>query len=152
MPPSPPIDALYEQLCSYDNLYAAYSKARRGKTRKPYVLAFEEHLAENLLHLQEELLADTYQPEPLKTFIIRDPKTRKISKSAFRDRIVHHAICNIISPLFNKQFIYDSFANRIRKGTLKAIQRFDQFKRKVSKNNTRTSMSSKQTSNTISKP
>jgi len=68
---------------------------------------------------------------------LRDPKTRKISKSAYRDRVVHHALCNIIVPDFDKDFIYDSHANRIGKGTLKAIERFDKFKRIVSKNNTR---------------
>lgn len=71
------------------------------------------------------------------TFILRDPKTRKISKSAFRDRVVHHALCNIIVSIFEPTFIYDSHANKINHGTLKAIQRFDLFKRKVSKNNTR---------------
>jgi len=51
---------------------------------------------------------------------------------------VHHALCNVIEPLFDKTFIYDSYANRLGKGTLKAIERFDQFKRKASKNNTKT--------------
>lgn len=77
----------------------------------------------------------TYTPKPLKTFILRDPKTRKISKADFRDRIIHHAICNIIEPTFDKTFIHDSYANRINKGTLNAIKRFEYFKKKVSKNN-----------------
>ena len=73
----------------------------------------------------------------MKTFILRDPKTRKINKSIFRDRVVHHALINIIKSLFEHSFIYDSHANQIGKGTLKAIERFDKFKRKVSKNNTK---------------
>jgi len=96
----------YEYLCSYDNLELAFRKARRGKTLKSYVLEFEEKLKENLLQLRIELLMQTYKPEPLKTFIIRDPKTRKISKSAFRDRVVHHAICNVIEKNFDKHFIH----------------------------------------------
>jgi retron-type reverse transcriptase len=75
-----------------------------------------------------------YSPLPLKTFILRDPKTRKISKSSFRDRIVHHALIKIIEPVFDKTFIYDSCANRKGKGTLFAIERFDEFKRKVTRN------------------
>jgi len=126
----------YEYLCSYDNLELAFSKARRGKTLKSYVLEFEEKLKENLLQLRIELLMQTYNPQPLKTFIIRDPKTRKISKSTFRDRVVHHAICNVIEDNFDKHFIHDSFANRLGKGNLNALNRFDFFKRKVSKNNT----------------
>ncbi|MFQ5620593.1 MAG: reverse transcriptase domain-containing protein [Candidatus Nanoarchaeia archaeon] len=130
------LQGVYEKLCSYENLELAFKKARRGKTRKQYVIEFENHLKENLSQLSKELSTQTYNPRPLKTFILRDPKTRKICKSHFRDRIVHHAVCNIIESAFEKQFIHDSYANRKGKGTLKALQRFDAFKRKVSKNNT----------------
>ena len=124
----------YEELYSYDNLYLAYERARKHKTLKPYIIEFEKELKENLLQLQQELITQTYKPRPLETFILRDPKTRKISKSNFRDRVIHHAICNIIESTFDKTFIHDSYANRIGKGTLKAIERFDKFKKKVSKN------------------
>src|SRR3989344_3710410 len=129
--------SLFEQLCHYDNLYWAYWKARKGKTQQKYVLDFEEKLQDNLLLLQQELQSQTYYPKPLQTSILRDPKTRKISKSDFRDRVVHHALCNIIEPLFDRTFIFDSYASRKGKGTLRAVQRFDTFKRKVSHNNTR---------------
>ena len=127
---------LWESLCSYDNLLLAYKKARKHKTKKNYVLEFEKNLEQNLILLRNDLINYAYQPKPLKQFIIHDLKTRKISKSDFRDRIIHHALCNIIEPIFEKSFIYDSFANRKCKGTLKAIQHFDHFKRKASKNNT----------------
>jgi len=128
---------LYSKLCSCDNLELAWKKARRHKTLKPYVIEFEKNLKENLLMLRTELLLHSYRPKPLETFTIRDPKTRKISKSDFRDRIVHHALCNIIEPILDKGFIYDSYANRLGKGTHKAIRRFDYFKRKATKNNSR---------------
>ncbi|MEK6940871.1 MAG: hypothetical protein AABW49_03150 [Nanoarchaeota archaeon] len=80
-----PVEDVYEQLCSLKNLEAAFEKARRGKTLKPYVIEFEKHLKENLLQLRSELLMQTYHPQPLKVFILHDPKTRKISKSEFRD-------------------------------------------------------------------
>ncbi len=127
---------LWKELCSFDNLELAYKKARKHKTTKDYVINFEKNLNNNLLLLRSELLLRSYTPKPLVNFIVRDPKTRKISKSDFRDRVVHHALCNIIEPIFEKRFIFDSYANRKGKGTLKAIQRFDYFKRKVSKNNT----------------
>jgi RNA-directed DNA polymerase len=130
-------DNLWSTLCSYENLEHAYRKARKHKTTKWYVVEFEKNLKENLILLQSELLSKTYLPKPLKTFIIIDPKTRKISRADFRDRVIHHALCNIIEPIFEKIFIYDSYANRIGKGTLKAVQRFDYFKRKVSRNNTK---------------
>jgi RNA-directed DNA polymerase len=127
---------LWKELCSYDNLELAYKKARKHKTTKNYVINFEKDLQNNLLLLRSELLLHSYRPKPLVNFIVRDPKTRKISKSNFRDRVIHHALCNIIEPIYEKSFIFDSCANRKGKGALKALQRFDCFKRKVSRNNT----------------
>ncbi len=128
---------MYEELCSDENLILAFKKAREGKTKIDYVLKFEKNLASNLALLKQELISQTYKPKPLRHFTIQDPKTRKISKSRFRDRVIHHALINIIGFLFEKSFIYDSYANQIGKGTLKAIERFNYFKRKVSKNFTR---------------
>ena len=125
---------LYPQIYSMKNLILAWKKARKGKTKKQYVVKFEKDLPHNLRLLSLELKYQKYKPKLLQTFILRDPKTRKISKSDFRDRVVHHAICNIIEPIFDKTFIYDSCANRKGKGNLFAIQRFDKFKRKISRN------------------
>lgn len=112
----------------------AFRKARKGKSKKWYVIEFENNLKNNLLQLRYELETLTYHPRPLKRFIIRDPKTRVIHASCFVDRIVHHALCNIIEPIFDRTFIYDSYANRKKKGTHAALKRFDYFKRKVSNN------------------
>lgn len=125
---------LYETLCSTENLHLAYSKAKQGKSKKSSVIEFDKDIATNLLKLQEELLSFTYQPKPLKRFIVRDPKTRTIHASTFRDRIVHHMLVNILEPIFEKIFIYDSYASRKDKGAHVAIARFDKFKLKVSQN------------------
>lgn len=125
---------IYEQIISLKNLHTAYKNTRKGKTKKFYVKEFEENLFYNLYILYIQLIGQTYKPFPLKTFILRDPKTRKISKSAFRDRIVHHAVIKIIEPLFEKYFIYDSCANRISKGNIFALKRFDLFKRRITNN------------------
>src|SRR3989338_10237015 len=71
---------LYEQLCSYANLESAFGKARKRKSQKKDVIEFESNLKDNLIQLQTELRLLAYSPKPLKTFVIRDPKTRKISK------------------------------------------------------------------------
>lgn len=125
---------LYDEIIAVDNLYLAYKKARKGKTKKNYVKEFNEDLINNLIKLNSELTSLKYTPKPLQTFIVRDPKTRKISKSDFRDRIVHHALIRILEPIFDSIFIHDSYANRKGKGTLAALSRFDKFKRKVSRN------------------
>lgn len=123
---------LYPRLCSYKNLEKAFNKAKKGKSFMPYVVEFEKDKEINLLKLKNELETSSYKPSPLKKFIIRDPKTRVIRKSNFRDRIIHHAIVNILGPIYEKIFIYDSYANRLNKGTIAAIKKFDKFKRKAS--------------------
>ena len=125
---------LYQEITSEENIYSAYRKARKGKSKREYVKIFEKRFTENILILRTELFLHSYQPEPLETFIIRDPKTRKINKSDYRDRIVHHALNNVIEPIFEKIFIYDSYANRKGKGTLAALKRLDKFVKKVSRN------------------
>ncbi len=116
-----------------DNLTHAYEKAKRGKTRKESVIEFTKNLDINLRLLHEQLLNQTYKPRPLRKFIIRDPKTRTIHASSFRDRVVHHLLINILEPIFEPRFIYDCHASRKHKGTLRAIQRFDEFKRQVTR-------------------
>jgi len=75
-----------------------------------------------------------YFPRPLQSFILRDPKTRTISVSDFRDRVVHHALVNILQLIFEPRFIYDSYGSSKGKGTLAALKRFDAFLRKVTMN------------------
>jgi len=125
---------IYSEIYNLSNLILAWRKARKGKTKKIYVREFEQDILGNLMNLQNELKNQTYEPKPLVSFILRDPKTRKISKSAFRDRIVHHALVRVIEPIFEKRFIYDSCANRKGKGNLFALKRFEIFQRKVTNN------------------
>jgi hypothetical protein len=127
-------DNLYDELISMGNLTLAWREARKDKTTNDDVIEFEKNLERNLLNLHYELKNLTYKPKPLKTFILRDPKTRVISKSDFRDRVIHHALIRIIGGFFEKQFIYDSCAGQKGKGTLFAVKRFNKFSRKVTNN------------------
>ena len=125
---------LYAKLCNIDNIILAYEKARKGKSKKQSVIEFDKNTQENLEQLQRELIEMSYQPKPLKRFVVRDPKTRTIHASAFKDRIVHHLIVGVLEPIYESIFIYDSFASRKNKGSHRAIARFDEFQRKVSQN------------------
>jgi retron-type reverse transcriptase len=125
---------LYKKLCSTENLLLAFRKAKKGKSKKEYVKYFSIELEKKIDLLKKDLEEKTYHPYKLKKFIVRDPKTRTIHSSSFRDRIVHHAIINILNPIYEKIFIYDSFASRKNKGTHEAIKRFEFFVRKVSSN------------------
>ncbi|MBI4895842.1 MAG: group II intron reverse transcriptase domain-containing protein [Candidatus Aenigmarchaeota archaeon] len=125
---------LYNEICSFENLYKAFRKAAKGKFSRQDVQKFLFNYEKELLQLKHELEYFEYNPHPLKKFIIQDPKTRTIHASDFRDRVVHHALVNILQLISEPMFIYDSFANQIGKGTHKALKRFDKFKRKVSNN------------------
>ena len=114
----------------WENLQTAYRKASRGKRGHPNVAAFEYRLEDNLLQLQHELETKTYEPGEYHSFYIHDPKKRLISAAPFRDRVVHHALCNIIEPIFERTFIFDSYANRIGKGTHKALDRATHYARR----------------------
>lgn len=121
--------SLYPTLCSFQNLYSAYEKARRRKTKRDYVLRFDYNPEERLMQLCEELAQKRYRHAPLHAFHVFRPKRRLIKAATFRDRIVHHALCNVIEPIFERRFIYDSYANRIGKGVHRAVDRFTQFAR-----------------------
>jgi RNA-directed DNA polymerase len=121
---------LYPQICEFENLFLAFRAAAKGKRGKPEVAAFERELEPNLFRLQEELLAQTYEPGPYTHFPIRDPKPRIISAAPFRDRVVHHALVRLIEPIFEARFIHDSYACRVGKGTHRALDRCQAFSRR----------------------
>lgn len=85
---------------------------------------------ENIYQLRNELRDGSYRHGSYTSFHIHDPKVRLISAAPFRDRIAHHALCNIIEPLFERQFIHDTYANRVGRGTHKALDRCTQFLRR----------------------
>ncbi len=118
---------LFEEICSLENLHLAYLKARKGKQSKPAVEAFTFHLESELLKLQQGLSSETYLPGQYRQFHVYESKKRLISAAPFRDRVVHHAICNVIEPIFDTTFIYDSYACRVGKGTHAAVKRFREF-------------------------
>jgi retron-type reverse transcriptase len=120
---------LYSQITSFENLLLAAKKAQKGKRHRDNVLTFNFHLESELLQLQTELLDQTYQPQGYRTFQIHEPKPRLISAAPYRDRVVHHALCNIIAPLIESSFIPDCYSNRVGYGTHKAIRRFTHFAR-----------------------
>ena len=120
---------IYEKIYDWDNLCLAYQNGSRGKRGRSEVAKFEYLLADNLLELQTELREKTYQPGRHVNFLVHEPKRRLISAAPFRDRLVHHALCNLTVPYFEKMFIADSYANRPGKGTHRAVDRCQQYAR-----------------------
>ena len=88
--------------------------------------------------MQEELVKGEYRHSHYTSFTIYDPKKRHISKACVKDRVIHQALVNIIEPIFERRFIFDSFSCRKGKGIHGASKRLHTLLRRVSKNNTRT--------------
>ncbi len=118
---------LFSKICSFENLYFSYLKARRGKNNKKEVLKFTYNLERNLFVLQKELLTEKYKTGKYRKFTIYEPKKREISALPFRDRIVHHSLYSVLEPIFEKYFISDSYACRKNKGTHKGIDKLQYF-------------------------
>ena len=120
---------MFPHVTAWTNLLEAYRKAARGKRGKLAAATFERQLADRLLVLQDELLAGTYRPGLYQHFVIHEPKRRLISAAPFGDRVVHHALCNVIEPLFEARFHPHSYANRVGKGTHQAINQLQAYAR-----------------------
>ncbi|MCP4427911.1 MAG: hypothetical protein GY803_25790 [Chloroflexi bacterium] len=95
---------MYEQIASWDNLLLAYQRAAQRKRGQANVAAFELRLEDNLWQLHAELQNKTYRPGRYVSFVIHEPKKRIISAAPFRDRVIHHALCNLIEPVFERSF------------------------------------------------
>ncbi|MBO3459902.1 RNA-directed DNA polymerase [Aetokthonos hydrillicola Thurmond2011] len=120
---------IYPQIIEFENILAAAKKAQKGKRYRDNVLIFNYNLEQELEKLQKELANKNYQPGVYRSFYIKEPKSRLISAAPYKDRVVHHALCNIIVPLIEPTFIGDSYANRVGFGTHRALNRFIEFSR-----------------------
>jgi hypothetical protein len=98
---------LYAKICSCENLLWAARRAEQGKRMQDTIGRFRTDLEAELLQLRHELVAKTYTPGPYRETIITRPKRRMISAAPFRDRVVHHAVCNVVMPLFERKMIFD---------------------------------------------
>jgi retron-type reverse transcriptase len=114
---------LYPQIASFEALYQAWRQARRGKRVTAAASAFERNLDSELLTLHRDLSTQTWQPGGFRSFTVHEPKRRKISAAPFQDRVVHHALINVLEPIYERTFIADSYANRKGKGTHAALDR-----------------------------
>ena len=121
------------QICSWENILLAYQKASNGKKSTRSFLEFKEYDLVNLKNIQTELLTETYIMDESYDFTIFVPKERNIKALSFRDRIVQHAINNIIEPIFEKVFLPFTYACRKDKGTHKAVKYAQSIMRKSNK-------------------
>lgn len=123
---------LWTDLISWPNLLRAYRNCRKRKRFKTNACRFDFNWEGELHTTRSALMDGTYEPGEYRNFFIYEPKTRKISAAPFRDRVVHHAIVQMLEPLWEPKFIFDSYACRVKKGTHAAIHRVQKLLRKFS--------------------
>ena len=111
----------FAALSSFTNLKRAAEMAAKGKRGKRATAEFEYNFADEIILLRDQLINHAYRPGLYRQFYIHEPKKRLISAAPFRDRVVHHAYCQLIEPRFERIFIPHSYANRRGKGTHRAI-------------------------------
>lgn len=118
------IDGIWDSVTSFENLLRAYRKARRGKGGRPVVAAFGLNLERELLALQRTLQHGSHQPGEYRLFTIYERKPRLIAAAPFCDRVVHHAVMQVIEPPIDRTFISDNYACRVGKGVHAAVGRY----------------------------
>lgn len=112
----------FDQITSFSNLARATKRAARGKRQCAAVARFLFRLEPELLQLQRELRAGNWRPGKPYCFPIQDPKPRIISAAPFRDRVVHHALIDVLEPTLESAMSDSSLACRRGKGTHLALR------------------------------
>ena len=123
-------DDHWGQVVAWENLLLAARKSQRGKRKREIVQRFHFHEESHLLRLQQELIYGSYRPGAFHTHWINRPKARLISAAPYRDRVVHHAVMNVLEPILDRRFHQDSFACRKGKGTHAASRRLQELMRR----------------------
>ena len=122
---------LFDKITNVDNIWLAYKKARKGKTKKLSVRKFLRDESKSIRYIQELLMSGEFTTSSYTRKKITEPKEREIFILPFSpDRIIQHAIMNILEPIWNGLFIHDSCACRIGKGIHKGSARTMEFVRK----------------------
>jgi retron-type reverse transcriptase len=120
---------LYDRIYDWNNLLLAYKESKTGKSYSSSFLEFKEYYLSNLRDLQRRLITRTWEPDPQLTFYIQDPKTRLISCQSFRDRVLHHALIQVIGPIHDAAMMPQVYACRVGLGTHKCVTKVQQLLR-----------------------
>jgi retron-type reverse transcriptase len=114
---------LWDKLIAFENLHEAARRAALGKRKRPDVAAFLMEQEAELVRLRRALESGEYRPGPYRQFSVLEPKPRLISAAPFRDRVAHHALTQVLEPVFERRFSKDSFACRRGFGAHQALER-----------------------------
>jgi retron-type reverse transcriptase len=113
---------IYPKIYDFESLLIAYNNAKKLKRFRNEVLRFTDHLEENLIIIQNELIWKSYEQSQYREFFVNEPKKRLIMALPFRDRVVQWSIYQNLFPMLERKYISDSFACRKGKGAYQALQ------------------------------
>lgn len=116
------VDNLFDKICNLNNISLAEKKARKGKTKKTYVIEFNKNRIENLIKVYLELKSGNYKPSRYTFFTIFESKSRKVSKSSYFDRIIHHSIISVLEPIFVDSLISQTYSSLKGRGLHKCLK------------------------------
>lgn len=121
---------VFDSAVEPENLKLAFWKASRGKRARADQRAFAANLEPELANLRRVMLDGSYPVGNYRRFTVYEPKERIICAAAFPERVLHHALMNVLEPWLEKKLIYDTYACRKGKGQLAAVKRAQHFARR----------------------
>ncbi|MFK4014869.1 reverse transcriptase domain-containing protein [Cobetia marina] len=125
---------MFEDIVTRENFYDAYRKTQKGKSKfKVDAIVFASNESINIEALRQELLSGIYSPSSYVEFSVFEPKERVIYAPRYRDKIVQHAINNVLRDFYEPKFIFDSYACIRGKGNLRAVSRARNFMQSASR-------------------
>jgi RNA-directed DNA polymerase len=122
---------LWPRILDWETLVEAWRRTAKGRTRQRDVIAFKADLEPNLIAIQESLIHKTYRTGPYHHFFVFEPKKREIASLPLKDRVVQHALVQVIEPIFEARFIDQSFACRTGKGAHQGADTLQRYLREV---------------------
>jgi RNA-directed DNA polymerase len=117
------LNNLYQQICSIENLQSADVKARKGKAGNYGIHIHDRNRQRNIETLRQMLLNRTYKTSDYSTFKVYEPKEREVFRLPYYpDRITHHAVMNVLEPVFTSVFTADTYSCIKGKGIHGAVR------------------------------
>lgn len=123
---------MFKSIVSKDNFYQAYRRTQAASPKfKPDAIRFAANETHNLEQLRQSVISGDYQPQDYIAFSVFEPKERVIYAPMYRDKIVQHAINNIVREFYEPRFIHDSYACIRNKGNHRAVRQIQRYMRRA---------------------
>ena len=112
------MDKVKEKVCSFEELYLAMEKCKKGVMWKGSVAGYVKNGLVNCYTLNNQLMDGTYKIDRYSYFNIAVPKVRDIVSTRMKDRVFQRSLSkNYLYEKMTKGLIYDNPACQIGGGT-----------------------------------